>query len=255
MTTTQNFKKKQILNLGIHSISLQELLENLDEGIVFTPNIDHLMKLQKDAQFYCSYQQATWLLCDSKYVNLAARFLGSPFKQVIPGSSLLPAFYNYHKNNPNIKIFLLGAAEGVAIKAMETINQKLGRNIVVEAHSPSFGFEKNELEINDIICKINESGANVLVVGVGAPKQENWIVKYRSKLISIKIFMALGATIDFEAGTINRAPIVFQKLALEWLYRIIKEPKRLWKRYLIDDMPFFWLVLKQKLKRYKNPIS
>ena len=111
------------------------------------------------------------------------------------------------------------------------------------------------MEINDIISKINESGANVLVVGVGAPKQENWIVKYREKLTSIKIFMALGATIDFEAGTVNRAPIVFQKLALEWLYRIIKEPKRLWKRYLIDDMPFFWLVLKQKLKRYENPFS
>ena len=232
---------------------MQELLENLKEGIVFTPNVDHLMKLQKDAQFYKSYKEATWLLCDSKYINLAAMFMGSPFKEVITGSALLPAFYTYHKNNPNIKIFLLGAAEGVAKKAVENINQKLGCNIIVDAHTPSFDFENNELEIEEIITKINQSGANVLVVCVGAPKQENWIVRYREKCTNIDIFMALGATIDFEAGTVTRAPVVFQKLALEWLYRVINEPKRLWKRYLIDDSPFFWLILKQKFKRYKDP--
>lgn len=253
MNTIKKYEKIQILNVGIHTISLQELLENLKEGIVFTPNVDHLMKLQKDTQFYNSYKAATWLLCDGKYVDLAARFLGNPFKEVITGSTLLPAFYTYHKNNPNIKIFLFGAAEGVAKKAMKNINQKLGRTIVVDAHSPSFGFEHNELEIEEIITKINQSGANVLVVGVGAPKQENWIVRYREKCTNIDIFMALGATIDFEAGTIKRAPVVFQKLALEWLYRILQEPKRLWKRYLIDDMPFFWLILKQKFKRYKDP--
>lgn len=250
-----NFTKEQILNLKIHSLTLQELLENLKEGIVFTPNVDHLMKLQKNAGFYNSYQQANWLICDSKYVNFAARFLGSSFKEVIPGSSLLPAFYKYHKYNEDIKIFLLGAATGIALKAMENINNKVGRTIVVDAHSPSFGFENHKNEIEDIIDKINKSGANVLVVGVGAPKQENWIVDHKSKFFNIKIFMALGATIDFEAGNISRAPKIYQTLALEWLYRLIKEPKRLWKRYFIDDLPFFWLVFKQKFGKYKNPFS
>lgn len=247
--------KKRILNIGIHSISLEELLENLNEGVVFTPNVDHLMKLQSDPKFYKNYLKADWLLCDSKIVNMAAKFLSSPFKEVIPGSSLLPAFYNYHKENNKIKIFLLGAAEGVALKAMGKINKQVRRDIVVGAHSPSFGFENNDIEIENIISEINLSEANVLIVGLGAPKQENWIVDYRDRFLKIKIFMALGATIDFEAENINRAPLIFQKLSIEWLYRLLKEPKRLWRRYLIDDFPFFWLIIKQKLKKYKNPME
>jgi len=253
MNSANNFKKLLILYLNIHSVTLNELLENLHEGIVFTPNVDHLMKLQKDNQFYESYKEATWIICDSKIVNLAAKYLEKPFKEIIPGSSLLPAYYNYHKNNGNINIFLLGAAEGVALKAMGNINKKVGREIVVDAHSPSFGFEKKEEECRQIIEIINCSKANVLVVGVGAPKQEKWIVENKDKLKNIKIIMALGATIDFEAGNIERAPVLFQKLSMEWFYRLIREPKRLWKRYLIDDMPFFYYLLKQKCKIYKNP--
>ncbi|NER31345.1 MAG: WecB/TagA/CpsF family glycosyltransferase, partial [Symploca sp. SIO1C4] len=87
--------------------------------------------------------------------------------------------------------------------------------------------------------------------GVGAPKQEKWICKYKSKLPQIKIFMAIGATIDFEAGNINRAPKWVSEVGMEWLYRLLSEPQRLWKRYLVDDPLFFWLILKQKLKLYK----
>ena len=135
------------------------------------------------------------------------------------------------------------------------INSKLGRTIVIGTYSPSFGFEKKEDECEEIVRIINASKANVLVVGLGAPKQEKWIVKYKDRFSKVKIFMALGATIDFEAGNISRAPKYFQTLSLEWLYRLIKEPKRLWKRYLVDDTPFFYLILKQKLGIYKNPFD
>lgn len=242
-----------ILNIDICSISLKDFLTNLKKGVVFTPNVDHLVKLQKNHDFFNAYQEADWIICDSKVVNLGAKFLGKPFVEVIPGSSFLPAFYNYHKNNNEIKIFLLGAAEGVAEKAKRRINQKINREIVVGSFSPSFGFENNEDECNYIIDVIKNSGANVLVVGVGAPKQELWITKYKHLLPEIDIFLALGATIDFEAENIKRAPEVLQKLHLEWLYRLLCEPRRLWKRYLIDDMPFFFLLLKQKLGLYKNP--
>lgn len=255
MSVLKKYRTIRLLNLNIHSISLKALLDNLNEGVVFTPNVDHLVKLQKDERFYKTYKCANWIVCDSKIVNLAAKFLKEPFEEVIPGSSLLPAFYEYHKENEDTKIFLLGAVEGVALKAMDIINKKVGRPIVVGAHSPSFGFENNKDECEKIIDIINESEANVLVVGVGAPKQENWIFDYKDKFSKIKIFMALGATLDFEAGNINRAPTIFQKLSMEWLYRLLKEPKRLWKRYLVDDMPFFLLVLKQKLNIYKNPMN
>ena len=183
-------------------------MQQLDErgGIVFTPNIDHLMILQKDREFYNAYKMADYRVCDGQILMYSLQFLGTPLKEKISGSDLLPTFSQYHKNNPKIKMFLLGAAPGVAQKARENINFKVGREIVVGAHSPSFGFEKKEEECAQIVDLIEKSGANVLAVGVGAPKQEKWIIKYKEKLKSVKIFLAIGAAIDFEAGHKKRAP-------------------------------------------------
>lgn len=235
-----SFPKIQILNINIQSISQQELLANLKKGVLITPNVDHLVKLQKDNEFYDVYQKAEWVVCDSKILYILSKLLKNPLPEAIPGSSFFTAFYEYHKDDPNCKIFLLGAAEGIAVKAMERINQKVGRNIIVGAHSPSYGFEKKPEECEELIRIVNESGANVVLVGVGAPKQEKWIMKYRNRMPKVDIFMGLGATIDFEAGTLKRAPKLWQKIGMEWLYRCLKEPKRLFKRYFIDDMKFFY---------------
>ena len=247
--------KNRILNIDFNNISKQELLEKLTRGFLVTPNVDHLVKLQKDKEFYNVYQSADWVICDSKIVGLALRFLRSPIKEVIPGSSFFPAFCEFHKNNENVRIFLLGAAEGVALKARENINKKIGREIVVGAHSPSYGFEKNLKECNEIIDIINSTDATVLLVGVGAPKQEKWIYHNRNKLNKIKLFLPLGATIDFEAGKIKRAPMFFQRFALEWLYRIYCEPKRMFKRYFCDDLSFFVYLFKDFFRMYKNPFA
>lgn len=246
--------KVKLLNVSLDNISQSEFLKSFTSGIVFTPNVDHLMKLQSDREFFQTYKSATYKLCDSKILFYVSRFLGTPIKEKISGSDLFPAFYEYHRNNDDIKIFLLGAREGVALQAQEKINYQVGRNMVVGAHSPSFGFEKNEEECLKIIDIINQSGATVLAVGVGAPKQENFICKYKDKLPNIKIFLAIGATIDFEAGNIKRAPKWLSEIGLEWLYRLMAEPKRLWKRYLVHGPSFFWLILKQKLNLYVNPL-
>lgn len=245
--------KIKFLNVDILSITQKDLLKNLKSGVVITPNVDHLVKLQKDKEFYYIYQQAEWIICDSKILYFLSKLLKNSLPEAIPGSSFFTAFYEYHKDDQNCKIFLLGAAEGIATKAMERINNKVKRKIVVGAHSPSYGFEKNEQECEELIRIVNESKANVLLVGVGAPKQEKWIMKYRNRMPKVDIFMALGATIDFEAGTLKRAPIFWQKIGLEWLYRCLKEPKRLFKRYFIDDMQFFYYFGKQIFGCYKNP--
>lgn len=243
----------RILNIDILSIRKQELLEQLDKSVLITPNVDHLVKLQKDKDFYEVYRKADWVVCDSNIVCRASKLLKKPLPEAIPGSSFFTDYYMYHKDDPDCRIFLLGAAEGIAEKAMRNINSKVGRDIVVGAHSPSFGFEKNESECQDLVRMVNGSGATVLLVGVGAPKQEKWIMKYKDMMPGVKLFMALGATIDFEAGTLKRAPEAWRKLGLEWLYRFLKEPKRLFKRYFIDDMKFFWYFGKQLLGVYKNP--
>lgn len=245
----------KILNIDILSTTQSVLLNNLKEGVLYTPNLDHLVRLQKDKEFYEIYRQAEWVVCDSKILYLFSKLLKHPIRQPIPGSSFFPAFYQYHKDNPDCRIFLLGAAQGVARKAMENINRKTGRQIVIASHSPSYGFEKNEKECEELVKIVNQSEATVLLVGAGAPKQEKWIAKYRHQMPQVKIFLALGATIDFEAGTVKRAPLRWQKLGLEWLYRCLKEPKRLFKRYFIDDMQFFWYFAKQLMGVYKNPFE
>jgi len=242
-----------ILNVPIDNLSIKDLLEQLDQGVVVTPNVDHLIKLQKDPEFYQTYQQADYRVCDSQILMYASRFLGTPLKEKISGSDFFPTFCEYHRNNPDIRIFLLGSAPGVAEKAKARINQRVGREIVVMAHSPSFGFEKNFEECQKIVNLINQSGATVLAIGVGSPKGENWLCKYKSQMPNVKIFLGIGATIDFEAGIVKRAPKWVSQIGVEWLFRIINDPKRLWKRYLVEDLPFFWLLFQQKLGLYKPP--
>lgn len=253
MTTALSTSVK-ILNTLIDNISTQELLEQLDRGVVVTPNVDHLMKLQGDATFYNVYSNADYRLCDSQLLLYASYFLGTPLKEKISGSDFFPVFCNYHRANQNVTIFLLGGNSGVARQAQININRRIGRDIIVESLSPSFGFEQNELECSQIVEMINRSGATVLAVGVGAPKQEKWIQKYRDQLPYVKIYLAIGATIDFESGRIQRAPKWMSRLGIEWLFRLCCEPKRLWKRYLVEDLPFFWLLLQQKLGLYRAPV-
>ena len=247
--------KLRILNIDVLNITRQQLLENLHEGVLITPNLDHLIKLQKDKDFYDCYKKAEWVVCDSNILRLFSKLLKTPFVEAIPGSSFFTSYYMYHKDDADCKIFLLGAKEGVAAKAMEQINAKVGRQIVVGAYSPSFGFENNEEECKEIVNIINKSGANVVLVGVGAPKQEKWIMQWKHLMHGVKVWMALGATIDFEAGNVKRAPKIYQKLAMEWLYRFIREPKRLFHRYFVDDMKFFWYFGKQLLDVYKDPFA
>ncbi len=242
----------EILGVEIDNISQRQFLSELTRGVIFTPNVDHLMKLQKDTEFQEAYRQADYKVCDSQILMYASKLLGKPLKAKISGSDLLPLFCDYHRNNPNITIFLLGGAEGVAKQAQININAKFGRDIVIAAHSPTFGFEKDETECQAIIDIVNASGATVLAVGVGAPKQELWIAKYRHQMPGVKIFMAVGAALDFEAGNKPRAPKFWSNLGIEWLYRLMSEPGRLWKRYLLDDLPFFKLLLKQKLQQYSR---
>lgn len=245
----------RILNVDLLSITQTELLQKLDKGILITPNVDQLVKLQHDREFYDICLQAEWVVCDSKILYLLSKLLKHPLTEAIPGSSFFTTYYMYHKDDPNCKIFLLGAMDGVAQKAMECINKKVGRQIIVGAYSPSYGFEKKNEENMAIYDMINKSGANVVLVGVGCPKQEKWIFKHKKQMPNVNVWMALGATIDFEAGNVKRAPKILQKMAMEWFYRFLMEPKRMFKRYFVDDMQFFFYFAKQLLGVYKDPFT
>lgn len=268
----------RVLNIDILSIRKRNLLETLGQGVVFTPNIDHLVRLQKDKAFYEAYQQADWVVCDSVILHRLSHLLKHSIVESIPGSTFFRDFCDYHREDKDCKIFILGGKEGVAQKAEERINGRVGRRMVVGACSPSFYFVEDEQESLELVRMISESGATVLVVCATSPKQEIWIAKYRNQLElridgtidsgnletqtsdlrhqpSVKLFMALGATVDFEAGVVKRCPLWIQRLGMEWFWRFLHEPRRLFKRYWIDDMKFFWYFGKQLLGLYKNPFE
>jgi N-acetylglucosaminyldiphosphoundecaprenol N-acetyl-beta-D-mannosaminyltransferase len=243
----------QILNMQLDNLTQIELLHRLKQGVVLTMNLDHLMKLQQDRDFFDIYCNAAYKVCDSQLLVYISRFLGDPIKERVAGSDLFPAFCEFHRHNKQTRIFLLGGGQGVAETAKARINQKLGTPIIVGAHSPSYGFEQCRTECLEVIQKINQCRPTVLAVGLGAPKQEKWIARFKDKLPTVQIYFAIGATLDFEAGVKKRSPQWLAKLGFEWLFRLLTEPKRLWKRYLVDDMPVLGLILQQKIGCYLPP--
>lgn len=249
-------KKVRVLNVEIDDIPLKPLLEALGHrgGVVYTPNVDHLVKLRYDRDLFRAYQAADYLTCDSQILMFAARLLGAPICEKISGSDLLPALYRYYAADRDITLFLLGAAEGVAARARDRINEQVGRNMVVDVYSPPYGFERDEAECEAIVERVNRSGATILAVGLGAPKQEKWIYHYRDRMPQVKTFLAIGASIDFEAGQVARAPRWMSNCGLEWAFRLCSEPRRLWRRYLVESLPFFGEILRQKLGCYEYRI-
>jgi N-acetylglucosaminyldiphosphoundecaprenol N-acetyl-beta-D-mannosaminyltransferase len=248
--------RQPLLNVWADDLSMDELLQRMESegGVVFTVNPDHLYHLQYNPAFVTAYRAADIITVDSHYVRLALRLLGRPVANRLPGSDIVPAFCARNAANPDVRVFLLGARPGVAQVAREAINRKAGREMVVGAHGPSMNFVNDAAEIDAVLEMITASGANVLFVGLGAPKQELWIASVRHRLPHVKVMMGVGATIDYEAGAVKRAPVLLRRLGLEWTYRVFSEPRRYLMRY-VRSSKFLWWMLMDRLGRYKDPFA
>lgn len=236
-----------ITGLSLCSLSRREFFEAFGGGAVYPLNVDVIMQSRRNPALRAALDRAEFLICDSQIILLASRFLGTPIKEKLSGSDLLGELCEYHRADSAVRMFLLGAAHGVADEAAQRLNARAGRRIVVGTCSPSFGFEDDPDECEQIIGTVRASGASMLVVALGVPKQELFIARVRALLPEVGRFMAVGATLDFEAGRIRRAPAWMSRAGLEWLYRLLAEPRRLWRRYLLENPPFLALVLAQKL--------
>ncbi|WP_183279696.1 WecB/TagA/CpsF family glycosyltransferase [Clostridium fungisolvens] len=243
----------RFLNTEIDNLSMEEALVRIDALIrngrynyVVTPNVDHIVKLEKDQELREVYNNADLILVDGMPLVWISKLNKEPIKEKISGSDFFPEVCKL-SSNKGYKVFLLGAAEGVADRAAKNLQVKYPKLNIVGAYSPSFGFEKKEDEVKKIIKIINEVKPDILAVGVGAPKQEKFIYNYLSDL-KVPVSLGIGATIDFEAGNIKRAPRWMQKSGLEWFYRLSKEPKRMFKRYLVDDMKIISIIIKYRKK-------
>lgn len=241
----------KFMNTNIDNLTMAETLHEIDKLIqkkncsyVVTPNVDHIVRLEKDVELQKVYKNASLILTDGKPLIWISKWYKTPIKEKISGSDLFPKVCELAANK-NYTMYLLGAAEGVADTAAKNLMKKYPGLNVVGTYSPPFGFEKNEQEMNKIKTQIQEVHPDILIVGLGCPKQEKFMY-YHCKELGVPISFGLGASIDFEAGNIKRAPKWISNHGLEWLYRFSKEPKRLFKRYFVDDLKIIQVARKYR---------
>ncbi|WP_281856895.1 WecB/TagA/CpsF family glycosyltransferase [Litoreibacter halocynthiae] len=249
------YKRVPMLNAYVHDISMDDLVENFTEGAMLTLHVDMIMKLQQDRDFYDILGEFDVITCDSQIMFFATKWLGTPVQERVSGSDYFPKFYMHHKDNPDVTVFLCGGKPGIADLAMKNVNAKVGREMIVGVDAPSFEFDNDPAEIERMIAAINDSGATVCLVGLAGGRQEKFIMKYRDRMPGVTLWLPLGGTIDYESGTFDRPPVWITEWGFEWLYRLIKEPRVRFHRYVIHEPPFLWAVLKQKFGWYKDPFG
>lgn len=241
----------KFMNTDIDNLTMAETLNEIDKLIqkkncsyVVTPNVDHIVRLEKDEELQKVYKNASLILTDGKPLIWISKWYKTPIKEKISGSDLFPRVCQLAANK-NYTMYLLGAAEGVADKAAKNLMDKYKGLNIVGTYSPPFGFEKDKVELKKIERQIQEVHPDILIVGLGCPKQEKYMY-HHCKELDVPISFGLGASIDFEAGNIKRAPRWMSEHGLEWLYRITQDPKRLAKRYLVDDMKIIRIARKYR---------
>ena len=227
--------KKQAVDL------LQKFLKKEKNHIVITPNPEIVVKATKDQELLNIINQADLVVADGIGIVIASKVTDKPLEERVPGIELVLDFFD--SVTQPISVYLFGAKPGVVELAKENIEKKY-KCINIIGTSSGY-FDKSE-EIS-IVENIRSLKPDVLLVGLGAPKQEKWI--YQNKDLPVKISMGIGGSIDVFAGIVKRAPNIFIKLNIEWLYRILKQPKRILR---MGALPVFVLkVMFQKIKNKK----
>lgn len=246
-----------ILGVRIHNADMDETVSRIETFLserkkqyaIFTPNVDFIVKAQKDKEFRDILNAADLSVPDGKWLVWGGRFLGKKLKEKVSGSGL---FFRLCETSAakGYRIFLLGAAPGVADKAKTRLQDRYPGLNIVGTYSPPMGFENDRQELEKTFRAVSAASPDILIVGLGAPKQERFIFEHKKDCGAV-VSLGLGASIDFAAGVIRMPPNWMKKSGTAWLWRLIREPRRLWKRYLVDDMRFFYYLLKQRIKEKK----
>ncbi len=246
-----NKNRIPFLNTYVDNLTAIEAKNVVDQMInepgthyVVTPNSDIVIKMQDDPELKEICDHADLILTDGQIVvNLSRRTL-YPIKERVCMTDFVWDVCDL-ADSKGYKLFLFGGKEDVLEKATARIREKYPKLNIVDSYSPPFGFESNEEQLNDANDRIKRSRADILLVFLGCPKQEKFIAKNKDKY-EVPISITMGGCVDFIAGDVSRAPLWMQKVGLEWFYRFLQEPKRLFKRYFVDDIRIFGMAVKDK---------
>ena len=228
-----------ILGILVDNITMQQAVNKMSGFLgedkvhtIYTPNSEIIMEAQRDLELKSILQEADLLVADGAGVVLASKILNRKVPEKVSGIDLVKNSFGALAKS-NTKYFFLGSKPGVAeIAAIKVVEEYPGI-VIVGCNSGYFKID----ELENLIDKINSSKAEILLVALGAPKQEKWIAEYKDKL-NVKICMGVGGTLDVLAGHIKLAPEIFRKNGFEWLFRLYKEPRRLGR---MMNIPLFLL--------------
>lgn len=242
----------KFINVNIDSVTSQEAKALVDGMVrdrhpqyVVTPNTDIVMRMQKDEELMRICNEADLILTDGEMVVKLSRFLGNPIKERVAMTDFVWDVCDLAVEK-GYRVFLFGGKESVLETGKDRIQKKYPKLNICGHYSPPLGFEKNDEQLDKAIDIIKQSEADILIVFLGCPKQEKFIARYKDRY-QVPVSITMGGCIDFIGADIKRAPMWMQKSGLEWFFRFAQEPKRLFRRYFIDDSKIFPLVLKYKL--------
>lgn len=244
-------KKQQLLNTYVNNVSMSETLQEIcrlvDEkkkSYVVAINVDVVIKIEDDEYLKKITDEADLTLVDGKPLIWIAKWHKHPVKEKISGSDMVPELCKVAQKK-GYSIYIIGGKDGIAEQAKTNLEKELPGIRIVGTYAPPFGFEKDTDELQRINNMISEVHPDIVIACFGCPKQEKWIYEnYHS--YNAYVSVCAGATVDFLAGNVNRAPKWMADHGLEWLYRFTQEPKRLFKRYFVDDIKIIKLIWKYR---------
>ena len=243
--------KQQFLNTFINNLTMSEVIgaiENLIESnkksYIVPINVDVVVKAEHDTYLKKIIDNADLVLIDGKPLIWISKLYNMPIKEKVSGSDLVPLLCE-KASKKSYSIFIIGGKEGVADSAKNNLEKAYPGINIVGTYAPPVGFESDEEELNKINQMLSNIHPDILITCFGCPKQEKWIYENYKKY-DAKVSLCAGATVDFLAGNVKRAPKWMSEHGLEWFYRFLQEPKRMFKRYFVDDIEIIKLIFKYK---------
>lgn len=234
----------------IDNLSMAETLNTISASIESQKSIHHvvvnaakMVAMQNDDQLAASVNSADIINADGQAVVWASKFLGKPLKERVAGIDLMHNLVDLAAKK-GYSIFLFGAKEDVVSTVANIYRAKHGEAIIAGYRNGYF----KKSEERSIAEQVAKSGAQILFVAISSPIKENFLSENKDLLSKVNFTMGVGGSFDVVAGKVKRAPLWMQNNGLEWLYRVIQEPKRMWKRYLIGNSKFIYLVFKERFK-------
>jgi len=241
-------KRINILGISVDCVTMSTALDYVEDIIlkankpssILAINPEKIIKAKQEPLLFKSIKQAQLLIPDGIGVVWAARLLGLGKMQRVPGAELMPAICE-RAAQKGYKLFLFGGKEEVNTRAVAALRKQYP-DIKIVGHHHGY---VSKPEMPSLIEKINTSEAEVLFIALGSPTQELWMEQYFPKLKNIKVCQGVGGTFDVIAGTVRRAPLIFRKLSLEWLYRLISQPRRFFRQVALPK--FVYQILRYRL--------